>query len=89
MARRTNALCIERQPGNSRKDDQHRNAQQAGYCRYNSEMLEGYTKIYGWHKREITHKVSGLKSHNPAKNRWERTEVLVYNYTPHGTLSLF
>lgn len=56
---------------------------------YNSEMLDGYTKIYGWNKKEITHKISGIKSHNPAKNRYDKTEVLIYNYTPHGTLKLF
>lgn len=47
---------------------------------YNSEMLQRYVDQYGWRKVEITHKISGLKSHNPAKNRWTRTEVLVRNY---------
>jgi len=57
---------------------------------YNSEMLDGYTKIYGWHKKEITHKITGLKTHNPAKNRNNKTEVLIYNYANTcGTLKLF
>lgn len=57
---------------------------------YNSEMLEGYQKIYGWHKKEITNKITGLKNANPRINRSHRTEVLIRNYkNTCATLSLF
>jgi site-specific DNA-cytosine methylase len=38
----------------------------------------------GWHKKEITHKLK-----TPRNGSTTKTEVLVYNYQPHGTLSLF
>lgn len=57
---------------------------------YNSEMLDGYTKIYDWYKKEITHRITGSKVANPSVNRSSRTEVLISNYaTPCGTLNLF
>jgi len=57
---------------------------------YNSEMLEGYSQIYDWYKREITHKISGSKESNFSKNRWHKTEVIVTNYSsPCLTLKLF
>lgn len=62
---------------------------------YNSVMLDGYTKIYEWHKKEINHKLSGSKAMNArsgreSKGKIQKTEVLISNYaTPCGTLSLF
>lgn len=57
---------------------------------YNTEMLDGYTKIYDWYKKEITHRITGSKTSNFATNRWSKTEVLISNYaTPCGTLNLF
>ncbi|MFO0414921.1 MAG: DNA adenine methylase [Pseudomonadota bacterium] len=57
---------------------------------YNSEMLSGYASIYNWHKREITHKITGRKDSNFAANRSERTEVIVTNYSSTcNTLKLF
>lgn len=53
---------------------------------YNNEVLHGYQAIYGWNKKEITHK---LKAPRQGGKQLTKTEVLVYNYTPHGTLSLF
>lgn len=58
---------------------------------YNSIMLDGYTKIYEWHKKEITRFIGGKKDINTRLNRkGVVTEVLISNYpTPCGTLSLF
>lgn len=53
---------------------------------YNNEVLNGYTKIYNWNKKEITHQ---LRSPRKGGTQLTKTEVLIYNYTPHGTLSLF
>lgn len=44
---------------------------------YNSEMLDGYIKKYGWQKKEITHRLKAPRKSGPTK-----TEVLVYNYNP-------
>lgn len=52
---------------------------------YNSEMLTQYTKVHGWHKKEITHRIK-----TPRKSGSAKVEVLVSNYsTPCGTLKLF
>jgi DNA adenine methylase len=52
---------------------------------YNSELLEEYIKVHGWHKKEITHRIKAPRKSGPAK-----VEVLVSNYsTPCGTLKLF
>lgn len=57
---------------------------------YNSDMLDIFIRENGWNKKEITHKISGSKVHNPNINRHERTEVLVWNYdNTCGTLRLF
>jgi site-specific DNA-adenine methylase len=54
---------------------------------YNNEMLDGYTKIYEWSKKEISHL---LKTPRKGGTQTHRTEVLISNYgTPCGTLSLF
>lgn len=44
---------------------------------YNSDLLEGYIKKYGWIKREITHRLKAPRKSGPTK-----TEVLVFNYNP-------
>ncbi len=52
---------------------------------YNSEMLESFIKVHGWHKKEITHRIKA-----PRKSGTAKVEVLVSNYsTPCGTLKLF
>jgi len=62
---------------------------------YNSEMLDGYTKIYEWKKKEITHKLSGTAALNSRKGKTSKgihtkTEVLISNFeNTCGTLSLF
>lgn len=62
---------------------------------YNSELLDQYILRYGWHKKEITMKISGSKSLNSRRGRMDngilaRTEVLVSNYkSACGTIELF
>ncbi|MGL6121678.1 MAG: DNA adenine methylase [Shewanella sp.] len=57
---------------------------------YNSDMLDSFVRDCGWQKKEITHQITGKKGLNPAINRRERTEVLVWNYpNTCGTLKLF
>lgn len=59
---------------------------------YNSELLDHFCTVHGWHKQEITLKLSGSKSMNAraGKNKHHRTEVLISNYkTPCGTGDLF
>lgn len=52
---------------------------------YNSALLNQFVKEYGWHKKEITHRVKA-----PRKSGDLKVEVLVSNYsTPCGTLKLF
>lgn len=48
---------------------------------YNSEMLNQYIKIHGWHKKEITMRIGGSRETKATLNRkLDRTEVLVSNY---------
>ncbi|MCZ8020207.1 MAG: DNA adenine methylase [Cyclobacteriaceae bacterium] len=57
---------------------------------YNSDMLEQYCNNNNWNVKEITHRISGRKDNNFAKNRDNKTEVIVTNYsTPCQTLKLF
>lgn len=58
---------------------------------YNSEMLDHFTKVHGWHKKEINLMISGSRSLNSRKGRNQaRTEVLVSNYkSACGTIELF
>lgn len=52
---------------------------------YNSEILDAFIKVHGWHKKEITHRIKA-----PRKSGAAKVEVLVSNYyTPCGTLKLF
>lgn len=52
---------------------------------YNSEMLDRFVRVHGWHKREITHRLQAPRKSGPTK-----LEVIVTNYsTPCGTLKLF
>lgn len=54
---------------------------------YNNEILDAYTKVYDWHKKEITHR---LKTPRKDGMQTSKTEVLISNYaTPCGTLKLF
>lgn len=51
---------------------------------YNSPMLEEFVIKNGWHKLEITHRLSAPRKSGPAK-----VEVLILNYHPNDTLKLF
>lgn len=54
---------------------------------YNNEVLNGYTQIYGWNKKEITHE---LKTARKNGTQTHRTEILIRNYkNTCATLSLF
>lgn len=52
---------------------------------YNSQILDHYTKVHGWYKKEITHRIKAPRKSGPAK-----VEVMVSNYkSACGTIELF
>ncbi len=44
---------------------------------YNSDMLDQFIKIHGWHKKEVIHRIK-----TPRKSGSAKVEVLIMNYRP-------
>ncbi len=51
---------------------------------YPSPLLDKYVKLYGWNKKLITHELKQARNGETTK-----TEVILTNYVPHGTIELF
>jgi len=42
---------------------------------YNSDLLNEFIQVHGWHKKEVTHRIKA-----PRKSGAAKVEVLVWNY---------
>ncbi|MEO5892256.1 MAG: DNA adenine methylase [Ferruginibacter sp.] len=51
---------------------------------YNSDVLEQFTRVHGWNKKEITHRLKA-----PRKSGSAKVEVLIWNYDIPKTKDLF